>query len=242
MPTSAEHPRFQPDYSASNTKDEWSEDLDTTSFEPGSFGSSWKRHAAQRIWDRVASPLASFKPRKLVWGVEGDLIKLKENDIVGKIAEYPENVPTGKAPFCPDHRVEMLWDSTKGEFECGEAGCDKRARKRIKFEDAFPADGKGAVYRGAMTLVIDVEGKPYLYLNTLGALIDLTQCAKPIKGGFGVQIEFPEGIYRQRQAELYMAYQQQFGLNVDEINQQIREKGGLLASQPETVRQALNME
>lgn len=98
------------------------------------------------------------------------------------------------AMLCPEHEnVKMVYLSHTDTFACPVEDCHVGARRRITLADDYASkeDENGnvvdSVYRGRLEMVKDTDGKPYLHLIDIGALIDLTEFMKAAGGAVGTE-------------------------------------------------------
>lgn len=103
-----------------------------------------------------------------------------------KAPEPPDNM------LCPEHdNATMVYIAERDTFICPVEGCYVAARKRITLADDYARTPDGeqravdSVYRGAMELVKDANGKPYLHLTNIGALIDMEEFMRAAGGVAG---------------------------------------------------------
>jgi hypothetical protein len=88
-------------------------------------------------------------------------------------AQKPEDGK--KNPRCPEHKVRMAYNATEDRMECKERDCTRQfTRKRVFKDIVGGTPGQPPmVHRGAVQIVIDADGEPFLFLPAVNALISL---------------------------------------------------------------------
>lgn len=85
--------------------------------------------------------------------------------------ELPDGVGTDK-PSCPDHNLEMEYDSEKGYWICTNYLCEKKARQRLTINDV-----SGTVINADLHLYStgrDADERHFLYIRQQNIFVDLS--------------------------------------------------------------------